>query len=254
MSALPGLQGKNALVTGGSRGIGRAIARLLARSGVDVGIAYRSRDEDAGRTVEAIRGEGVRGWAHRGDLSRSDRVNELFDRVDREFERLDVFVGNAAVWPPEDVSLAEMDLSRWRRTLRVNLDSVFLTGRAAARRVRRGGRIVLISSTAAQRGEAYHGDYAASKGAVNALVKGLCLELGGREVTVNAVAPGWVDTEMAEPAFREGGRERIEAEIPLGRIATAEDVAGPVLFLCSDLGRHVTGEVLNVNGGAVRSG
>jgi 3-oxoacyl-[acyl-carrier protein] reductase len=111
-----------------------------------------------------------------------------------------------------------------------------------------------VSSTAGQRGEAFHGDYAATKGALISLVKGLCVELGSRGITVNVVAPGWVDTEMADSAFADGGLERIARGIPIGRVASAEDVAGPIVFLCSELGRHVTGEALNVNGGAVLVG
>ena len=136
----------------------------------------------------------------------------------------------------------------------MNLDSIFHVSKAAAKHLRDDGRLVLVSSTAGQRGEAYHADYAASKGAMISLVKGLCVELAPRGITVNSVAPGWVDTEMAHPAFGDGARARIAKGIPLGRIATAEDVAGPIAFLCSSWGRHVTGEILNVNGGAVLVG
>ena len=117
-----------------------------------------------------------------------------------------------------------------------------------------GSRIVLISSTAAQRGESYHADYAASKGAMLAFVKSLAIELAPRDITVNSVAPGWVDTEMCALPFADGGRERIASGIPIGRVATAQDIAGPVVFLCSDYARHITGEVLNVNGGSVLCG
>jgi 3-oxoacyl-[acyl-carrier protein] reductase len=130
---------------------------------------------------------------------------------------------------------------------------VFYTSREAAKRLRDDGRIVLVGSTAGQRGEAYHGDYAASKGAMISMVKGFCVELASRGITVNCVAPGWIDTEMSAAALQEG-RARVEAGIPLGRVASAEDVAGPIVFLCSELGRHVTGEILNVNGGAVLVG
>lgn len=252
--ALIDLTGKSAVVTGGSRGVGRATALLLARAGAAVGIGYHTRGDEARETVEAVRAEGVHGWSQRGDLSRPEEAEALFERADQEFDGLDIFVGNAGIWPPEDISLARMSDARWRRTLSVNLDSIFYTSRAAARRVRDDGRIVLVSSTAGQRGEAYHADYAATKGAVISLIKGLCVELADRGITVNAIAPGWIDTEMAEPAYGDGGRERIGNSIPLGRIATAEDVAGPILFLCSELARHITGEVLNVNGGAVRVG
>jgi 3-oxoacyl-[acyl-carrier protein] reductase len=134
-----------------------------------------------------------------------------------------------------------------------NLDAVFLSVRAAVRLMGRGGRIVIVSSTAGQRGEAGHADYAATKGAVIALTKSLAIECAP-DILVNCVAPGWVDTEMCEPAFADGGRERIAATIPLGRVPPPEDVAGPIVFLCSDLARHLTGEVLNVNGGSVLCG
>ncbi|MBI4543887.1 MAG: SDR family oxidoreductase, partial [Gemmatimonadetes bacterium] len=144
--------------------------------------------------------------------------------------------------------------AQWRRTLAVNLDAIFYTTRAATRLLADGGRVVLVSSTAGQRGEAGHADYAATKGAIISLVKGVAVELAPRGITVNCVAPGWIDTEMAALPYAGGGRARIEAGIPLGRVASADDVAGPILFLCSDLARHITGEVLNVNGGAVLCG
>ncbi|HZD04900.1 MAG TPA: SDR family NAD(P)-dependent oxidoreductase [Longimicrobiales bacterium] len=254
MNDLIDLRGRTAVVTGGSRGVGRATAHLLARAGVSVGIGYRSREEEARATVESLREMGVQAWAEAGDLADPEQASSLFRRADREFDGLDIFVGNAGIWPPEEVPLQSMEESQWRRTLAVNLDSIFYTTREAARRLRDGGRIVLVSSTAGQRGEAWHADYAACKGGVISLVKGLCVELGHRGITVNAVAPGWVDTEMAEPAYGGGGREAIAGGIPLGRVASPEDVAGPILFLCSELGRHVTGEILNVNGGAVLVG
>jgi 3-oxoacyl-[acyl-carrier protein] reductase len=254
VSGLIDLTGKNAVVTGGSRGVGRATAELLARAGAAVGISYRSRAAEAHAAVAALEEWGVRAWAEAGDLGRPDDARRLFERADREFDGLDIVVGNAGIWPPEDVAVAELDDARWRSTMAANLDSIFHTCREAASRLRPGGALVLVSSTAGQRGEAYHADYAATKGAVIAMVKGLCIELAPRGVTVNCVAPGWIDTEMAEPAFGGGERERIARSIPIGRIATAADVAGPILFLCTPLARHVTGEILNVNGGSVLVG
>lgn len=247
------LRGKNAVVTGGSRGVGRAVARLLARAGAGVGIGFRSREAAAREAVEELRAFGVHAWARAGDLARPEDAEALFRQADEEFDGLDLVVANAGIWPPEDVPLAEMSDEQWRRTLAANLDSAFYTCRSAARRIRDDGRVVIIGSTAGQRGEAFHADYAASKGALTSLVKGFCVELAPRGITVNCVAPGWIETEMAEPALDEG-REAIEASIPLGRVAPPEDIAGPVLFLCSSLARHVTGEVLNVNGGAVLAG
>lgn len=248
------LRGKRALVTGGSRGIGAATALLLAEAGADVGVGYRAREEEAGDVVRQVADRGVRAFAQAADLATPEGADVLFERAQREFGGLDLFVGNAGIWPPEAVPLVEMAVEQWRDTLRQNLDSMFYTARAAARAVGNGGRLVLVSSTAGQRGEAGHADYAASKGATISFVKSLAIELAPRDVTVNCVAPGWVDTEMAAPALDGGGRERIAASIPLRRIASARDVAGPIVFLCSDLARHITGEVLNVNGGSVLCG
>jgi 3-oxoacyl-[acyl-carrier protein] reductase len=248
------LSGRRAVVTGGSRGVGRAIALMLARAGADVGISYHSRHDEAAAVVREIEEAGVRGWCHAGDLSDAAVAQQLFDRAVRDFGGVDLFVGNAGIWIPDNVPVAEMATAQWRRTLSTNLDSIFFCTREAAQRMADHGRIVLIGSTAGQRGEAGHADYAASKGAMIAFVKGVAIELAGRDITVNCVAPGWIDTEMAAQPYAGAGRRRIEATIPLGRVASADDVAGPVVFLCSDLARHITGEVLNVNGGAVLCG
>lgn len=248
------LRGRRALVTGGSRGIGAATAMLLAECGADVGIGYRSRADEAGEVVRAMAEMGVRAFAHQAELSGREGAESLFERAERELGGVDIFVGNAGIWPAEEVALAEMDDERWRRTMAENLDAIFFTTRAAARAVADGGRIVLVSSTAAQRGEAMHADYAASKGAMVSLVKSLAVELAPRQVTVNSVAPGWVDTDMVASALAAGNAARIATTIPLGRLATPRDVAGPIIFLCSELARHVTGEILNVNGGSVLCG
>ncbi|HEX5178290.1 MAG TPA: SDR family oxidoreductase [Gemmatimonadaceae bacterium] len=248
------LRGRRALVTGGSRGIGAATALLLAECGADVGIGYRSRDTDAADVVRQMAGRGVRAFSVAADISTGAGAESLFDRAAREFGGIDIFVGNAGIWPVEETALSAMDDARWTRTMEQNILAMFYTTRLAARHVSNGGRIVLVSSTAGQRGEAYHADYATSKGAMISLVKSLAVELASRDVTVNSVAPGWVDTEMCAEPFARGGRERIASGIPLGRVATARDIAGPIVFLCSDLARHVTGEILNVNGGSVLCG
>lgn len=248
------LNGKRAVVTGGSRGVGRATALLLARAGADVGISYLSRADAAQATVADLERLGVRAWAEPGDLADAAAAERLIARAAVEFGGLDILIGNAGIWPPEDTPLERMDDAQWRRTLAVNLDAIFFTTRAAARIMERGGRIVLVGSTAGQRGEAGHADYAATKGAIISFVKSIAIELAPRDITVNCVAPGWIDTEMCAVPYADGGRERIAAGIPLGRIATAEDVAGPIVFLCSGLARHITGEILNVNGGSVLCG
>jgi 3-oxoacyl-[acyl-carrier protein] reductase len=248
------LTGKRALVTGGSRGIGAATSRLLARAGASVVIGYRARHGDAERVVEELRSMGVTAGSHAADLSTSAGSESLVAAAVGILGGLDIFVGNAGVWPEQEVPLSEMDEARWMRTMRENVDSIFYTTRAVTRVIADHGRIVLISSTAGQRGEAYHADYGTSKGAVISLTKSLAVELGARDVTVNSIAPGWVDTEMVAGALTRDVRTRVDAAIPLGRIATAEDIAGPIVFLCSPLARHITGEILNVNGGSVLCG
>ena len=247
------LTGQAALVTGGSRGIGRATALLLARSGADIALTYHTRGQDAEVTVDEVEALGRRAFAFGGDLADPAVVERIMSEVQQQLGRLDIFVANAGIWPAEEVRLASITTERWHRTVEANLDSVFLSTRAALRLMRAGGRVVIVSSTAGQRGEAFHADYAATKGALISMTKSLAVECAP-DVVVNCVAPGWVDTEMSLPAFGLDNRDRIRRSIPLQRIATAEDIAGPILFLCSDLARHVTGEVLNVNGGSVLSG
>jgi 3-oxoacyl-[acyl-carrier protein] reductase len=252
---MKGLRGKRALVTGGSRGIGAAVAELLAEHGVDVAIGYRSRHADANALVADLGARfGGKVIACAADIATRAGADELIERAASALGGLDFFVGNAGIWPPDDVALADMSDEQWRRTMAENVDSVFWTTRAMIRRMSDGGRIVLVASTAGQRGEAFHADYATSKGAMISLVKSLAPELGKRGITVNSVAPGWVDTEMCEQPFAGGGRERIAASIPVGRIAAPRDIAGPIVFLCSDLARHITGEIVNVNGGSVLCG
>ena len=243
------LRGKRALVTGGSRGIGAAAARLLARAGADVMIGYRSRSADAGRVVAELSALGVAAAAHASDIATREGAGALVAATVEQLGGLDLFVGNAGIWPAEDVAVAEMTDEQWARTIRENVDSIFFTTRAVARAIADDGRIVLVSSTAGQRGEAFHADYGASKGAVISFTKSLAIELAPRGVTVNSVAPEMVAGPMAK-----GGRERASAAIPLGRIASADDIAGPIVFLCSPLARHITGEILNVNGGSVLCG
>lgn len=247
------LTGRAALVTGGSRGVGRATALLLARAGADVAITCRSRVAEAEETATVIRAEGRRAVVLTGDLGDAAIAERILGAAARELGQLDLVVANAGVWPAESVPLAALGDERWRTTLSVNLDGVFFTVRAALPIMRPGGSVVIVSSTAGQRGEAGHADYAASKGALIALTKSLAVECAPA-ITVNCVAPGWIDTDMSGDAYADGGRERINATIPLGRVASAEDVAGPILFLCSPLARHITGEILNVNGGSVLCG
>jgi 3-oxoacyl-[acyl-carrier protein] reductase len=249
------LQGKRALVTGGSRGIGAAVAELFAEYGVHVAIGYRSRKADADALTASLRdAHGVKTFAHASDVSTMQGATELVERSADALGGLDFFVGNAGIWISNEAPLGEMTDDQWRRTMSENVDSMFFTTRAAVRRIGESGRVVLVSSTAGQRGEACHADYAASKGAMISFVKSLAPELARRGITVNSVAPGWVDTEMCNEPYANGGRERIAANIPIGRVASPRDIAGPIVFLCSELARHITGEIVNVNGGSVLCG
>ncbi|MBN2199308.1 MAG: SDR family oxidoreductase [Candidatus Aminicenantes bacterium] len=249
------LQGRTALITGGSRGIGRATALLFARAGADVAFSYATREDAAAEVREEIERLGRRPLAVRADLSRPEEARSLVERSFREFPGLDILVNNHGIWTYG--RMGDMSAEVWSETVRVNLDGVFYVTNAAVPKMisGRGGAIINVSSTAAIRGEADHSHYAATKGALNALTKSLAVELAPHGVRVNAVAPGWVDTDMSAEVFRDPEfKRRIRETIPLGRIPSPEDIAGPILFLASDLARHITGAVLNVNGGAVLCG
>lgn len=249
-----GLDGCRALITGGSRGIGAAVATLLARFGCDVGITYHSQEDQARQVVSGCQQAGVRAWAERADLTDPADAARVSERCSRDFGGLDLLVANAGIWPPEAVALEGMPARQWERTLAVNLTSVFHILRRSIPLLASPGRVVLVASSTAQRGEAGHSDYAASKGGLVSLCKSLAVELAPRDITVNCVAPGWVQTDMVSGALDGDQGARIRAEIPLGRVAHPDDVAGPIVFLCSSFARHVTGEVLNINGGSVMPG
>lgn len=251
-----GLVGKVAVVTGGSRGIGRAIAERLAEAGARVIVNYKSDAGAAEETVRAITLQyQVEAAAVRCDVCDVAGAEQLVNETIEKFGQLDILVCNAGIW--EGAAVEEISEELWDRVIDVNLKGTWTVCRAAVPVLKRRGwgRIVIISSTAGQRGEANVSNYAASKGGQIAFTKSLAVELGRYGVTVNAVAPGWVETEMTATAFTdEGFRRSVEKTIPVERIASPDDVALPVLFLCSEWARHITGEVLNVNGGSVLCG
>lgn len=243
-----------ALVTGGSRGIGRAVCELLARAGARVAVSFRADSTAADEVVAAIRSDGGEAMAVAGDIADPGQARQLIRDVLAAWQRLDILVNNAGVWEEDEAGRG--DLETWDRTLAVNVRGAFLvTDSAVPHLARERGSIVFISSTAGQRGEARHSAYAASKGALISYTKSLAAELGPRGVRVNCVAPGWVETDLTRSTLADPTRRReIEDSIPIGRVAQPEEIAGSVLFLISDLARHVQGEILNVNGGSVLVG
>ena len=246
-----GLQGKGVIVTGGAGGIGSALTRAFAAEGARACVHYRSSSDRA----RALASE-VDGVALRADLTVEAEVDELFSAAARELGRLDVLIANAGYWPDEDIPLWEMSLERWRSTIAVDLDSVFLCCRAFLRHVAQTGEgnIVLISSTAGIFGEAGHADYAAAKGALTSgFLKSLKNEIvrvapRGR---VNTICPGWTMTDMARDALDDPeALPRITRTMALDKVGTAEDVARVAVSLASDeISGHVTGEVVTVAGG-----
>ena len=249
------LRGRVAVVTGGSRGIGRAVVALLSELGAYVVVNYLKDQEAAEETVIAARGRGVEAISLRADVSEPAEAERLIATAVEHFKRVDVLVCNAGIW--EGAPLDEMPEDLWDRTMDVNLKGTWTVCRAVVSQMKkqRSGKIVMLTSTAGQRGEPNYSNYAASKGAQIAFTKSLAEELGEWGISVNAVAPGWVITEMTKDALGDAKqREAIARTIPLRKIAEPEDIAGPVVFLCSDWARHITGEILNVNGGSVLCG
>jgi len=248
--------GKVALITGGSRGIGAATVKMFVAAEAKVAFNYQKSRDAAARLVREC---GVDNCiALQADLNSIEAAAALVAAAVDRFGRLDILVANHGIWPPQDVPIDGMMEDQWRRTLAINLDSVFALVKhsvAQMKKQRSGGHIVLISSTAGQRGEAFHCDYAATKGAVISMVKGLSTELAPHGIYVNCVAPGWVGTDMSAPALDEPAvRERVLHTIPLGRVGRPEEIAAPILFLCTLHAGFITGEIFNVNGGAVLVG
>lgn len=249
------LDGRKVLITGGSRGIGRAAALLFARAGADVAISYATNRKAADEVVREVEALGRRSLAYKAEMSSREDVYGMVGDILSKWGELDTLVNNAGIWTY--LEMGRMDESVYRETIGVNVDGVFYGIDAVVPAMKERGRgwIVNVTSTAGVRGEAFHSHYAASKGALHSLTKSLAVELAPFGIRVNCVAPGWVDTDMSAPSFSDPDfKEKVRLSIPLKRIPPAEDIAGPILFLASDLARHITGEILDVNGGAVLCG
>ena len=246
------LEGRKALITGGSRGIGRATAVLFAKAGCDVAMNYINHKEAAEKVREEIDKIGRECLVFKADISQKDDINLMIKGVMQEWGRIDILVNNAGIWTYGE--MGKMSEKTWVETMKINVDGVFYTCNAVVPHMKekKRGWIISVSSTAAVRGEAFHSHYAASKGALVSFTKSLAVELGPYNIRVNCVAPGWVDTDMCSEVFSDPDfRAKVQESIPLRRIPPPEDIAGPILFLASDLAQHITGEVLNVNGGSV---
>jgi 3-oxoacyl-[acyl-carrier protein] reductase len=255
------LAGRTALVTGGSRGIGAATVRLFRQAGARVAFSYLQAAQPAHELSAQCGGPSLC-LPIQQELASPEDGEALVAATLAEFGDLDILVANHGIWPPNETSVANMTSAQWRRTLDTNVASVFgLVHAAAAHMLTRPatdtarGHIVLIASAAGQRGEAFHADYAASKGALISLTKSLSSELAPHRIYANCVAPGWTHTEMTSSVFDVPEvAARVNPTIPVGRAGHVDEIAGPIVFLCTPLAGFISGEILNVNGGAVLVG
>ena len=246
--------GKTAIVTGSSRGVGRATAIRLAEGGANVVVSYLSNDAEAAETVELCIQKGVEAVAVKADVSKLIGATELARAALDRFGHIDLLVCNAGIW--EGAPIEDMSEEVWDKVIDTNLKSAWACTKACVPAMKKqgSGAIVMVSSTAGQRGEANYSNYAASKGGQISFTKALASELAPK-IRVNAVAPGWIETAMVRPAFEDKDYEQsVIDSIPLKRIATTDDIALSICFLLSDWSRHITGEILNINGGAVLCG
>ena len=245
--------GKTAIVTGASRGVGRATALRLSEGGANVVVNFLSNDTEAIETVRICEEKGVESIAIQGDVSDFRNAEAIAKAALEKFGRIDLLVCNAGIW--EGASIEEMSEELWNKVINTNLKSAWAMTKACVPAIKKhGGAIVMVSSTAGQRGEAHYSNYAASKGGQISFTKALATELAPK-IRVNAVAPGWIETAMVRPAFEDDTyKQGVLNSIPLNRIATTDDIALSICFLLSDWSRHITGEILNINGGAVLCG
>ncbi len=246
------LSNKVTIITGGSRGIGEACVKYFVKANSKVAFTFKNSQQKADLIEKQFSGI-VK--SYKVDMESETDIFNMVENVFKDFGKIDILVHNAGIW--NEGALENLTLVKWDEMMRINLTSAFLFSKACLPYMKKNnfGRIIFISSTAGQRGEAYHSHYAASKGGIISFTKSLAMELASYNITVNSVAPGWVDTDMCIAVFSNPQfKEKVRSEIPVGRIASPEDIAGPVLFLASDLARHINGEILNVNGGSVLCG
>ena len=247
-------KGKSVLVTGGNRGIGAATVLLFAKLGADVAFNYRSHEDEAEALYQLLQSNGGRYFTAKCDVGSYDQAKNFVEKTIEKFSKIDILVNNAGIW--EYGPLATMSLDQWHRMIQVNLDGAFYFTQLVVKHMKKNhiaGRIIHVSSTAAQRGEANYSHYAATKGAIISFTKSLAVELGRDHITVNCVAPGWVHTDMTETAIRTA-TQKIASGFPDGRIPVPGDIAGPIVFLASDWANSINGEILNVNAGSVLCG
>ncbi len=247
-------QGKTAIVTGSSRGVGRATAVRLAEAGANVVVNYLKSETEANEVVEECRKSGVEAIAVQGDVSEWQPAQNIAKAAIEKFGKIDLLVLNAGIW--EGAPIEEMSEETWNKVLNTNLKAAWAMTKSCVPSMKKQetGAIVLVSSTAGQRGEANYSNYAASKGGQISFTKALASELCPK-IRVNAVAPGWIETAMVRPVFEdEEYKQQVLNSIPLKRMATTDDVALSICFLLSNWSRHITGEILNINGGSVLCG
>ncbi|HZY10650.1 MAG TPA: SDR family oxidoreductase [Bacteroidota bacterium] len=249
------LSKQKAIVTGGSRGIGAATANLLAEAGADVAIVFREDYSSAHKVIRKITEFRRNGIEVRGRVESYENCMKIVNKIIKKFNRVDILVNCAGVW--EFGEIDRMSVNQWNRTISINLTGTFNMCRVVIpfMKKQKYGRIINISSTAGQRGEQFHSHYAASKGGINAFTKSLSVELVKYGILVNCIAPGWVQTDMIKREISDPRkRSEILKGIPRGKIASPEDIAGPIVFLASKLSNHIVGEIINVNGGSVLCG
>jgi 3-oxoacyl-[acyl-carrier protein] reductase len=251
------LAGKAVLVTGGSRGIGAATVKLFAQAGADVIFSYH-RDREAAAQVETeARKHGTRVESFKADVGKPVDAQKLVKFARERLGRIDILIANAGIYNGKEAAIENMGDKEWDEMVRVNLKGVYTVVHETAPHMiaQKGGRIIAISSAAAHRGSAFHSHYAATKGGVISFVKSLALELAQHNILVNCVAPGFIATDMSAPILKTQKGLKFATEMsPLRRVGKPEEVAGSILFAVSDLATFMTGEVINVNGGAVLCG